>query len=251
MDHGVMASRFAWMIAILFCLDVGQALAEPPPADGQERLGEARAELVQGDLLYRRRAFGEALVRYRRADQLAPSPETAYALARCHRTLGDRADALRHYGRYLALFPAAPNRSEVEDVMVELAATTVPTPAPTPVKESTTERRESLRSRRLKWLGAGLLGVGLPIIVTGIGFGVAARDNAAILRGVSGQRYNGEYRSDLLEGRKLATAAYTLIAVGTVSAGVGAGILLYRLRIAREEVRISALPGGFLTRVDF
>jgi tetratricopeptide (TPR) repeat protein len=81
------------------------ALALPARADDPESsLPEdptARSHFMRGNRLYRASQLDDAVAAYQAGVAIEPAPVFDYNLGQCYRKLGRRADAIRHYERFL------------------------------------------------------------------------------------------------------------------------------------------------------
>jgi hypothetical protein len=97
-------------------------------ADGEREL--ARQHWKAGRDRFNAGDFHGAILELAAADQLQPSPLLSYDIAVCHDRLGEREEAGRRYREYLRRRPDAPNRREVEQRLLGLAAAEPPIEAP-------------------------------------------------------------------------------------------------------------------------
>jgi tetratricopeptide (TPR) repeat protein len=111
------------------------ARAEPHPA-ADPRTEKAREHYLQGDAYYKLDKYASALQEYEQAYLAKSDPSFLYNIAQCHRLMGDKAEALKFYRRYLKDAPTAPNRAvaekHIKDLEVALAGPGGAPPPPTP-----------------------------------------------------------------------------------------------------------------------
>jgi tetratricopeptide (TPR) repeat protein len=94
--------------------------AAPAPASAsavpvaQDLRAQAAALYKEGAGLFREGKFREAGERFQAAYNLDPSPILLYNLARAAEELGEATTAVNHYKAYLARYPQAEDRAEVE-----------------------------------------------------------------------------------------------------------------------------------------
>lgn len=103
------------------------------PAVYAEDTGVAAAERLQeGTRLYQRGELEAALAAFTAAYEAEPRPELLFQIGQCHRRLGRRDEAVFFFRGYLARLPDAPDRIEVEGLIVEqqLLASNAPPPVP-------------------------------------------------------------------------------------------------------------------------
>jgi len=89
-----------------------------PPASPQE--AEMQNHRVLGHRLYRLGRYEEAVDAFRRAYEVKPDARLLYDIAECYREVGAVNQALFYYDRYLAGWPDAYDRAEVEEKIAEL-----------------------------------------------------------------------------------------------------------------------------------
>jgi tetratricopeptide (TPR) repeat protein len=102
----------------------GERAALATPAD-DARTETARAHYLQGDAYYKLDKYANALQEYEQAYIAKADPSFLYNIAQCHRLMGNRAEALKFYKRYLKDAPNAANRpiaeKHIKDLEVALA----------------------------------------------------------------------------------------------------------------------------------
>ncbi len=118
--------RSALAVAVLIAASAGARAAEPDDAT----LAEARARFEAGLAAYAARDYAGAIRAYQAAGALVPSPQLDHHIGRAYDAMGDCPSAADHYRRYLAAFPDAPERAELESRMT-CAAPVVPPPTGT------------------------------------------------------------------------------------------------------------------------
>jgi tetratricopeptide (TPR) repeat protein len=111
---------------------VGVLLAGP--ARAEDARGKALAHFEQGRKLYQVGEYAAALAEFKRAFLLKEDPVFIFNIAQCHRRLGDPAQAITFYWRYLGTNPPAANRQQVEKLIASLERprSEAPPPAPPP-----------------------------------------------------------------------------------------------------------------------
>ena len=83
---------------------------------------EAKRHFERGQKLYASTKFREALDEYQQAFDARPLPDFLFNIGQCYRNLGDYDAAIFSYKKYLAAAPDAPNRAQVEQLIVDLQA---------------------------------------------------------------------------------------------------------------------------------
>ena len=82
----------------------------------------AKRHFERGQTLYTLTKFREALDEYQQAFDARPIPDFLFNIGQCYRNLGDYDAAIFSYKKYLAAAPDAPNRAQVEQLIVDLQA---------------------------------------------------------------------------------------------------------------------------------
>jgi tetratricopeptide (TPR) repeat protein len=82
----------------------------------------AKRHFERGQKLYTLTKFREALDEYQQAFDARPIPDFLFNIGQCYRNLGDYDAAIFSYKQYLAAAPDAPNRAQVEQLIVDLQA---------------------------------------------------------------------------------------------------------------------------------
>jgi tetratricopeptide (TPR) repeat protein len=115
---------------VLIALVLAALLAGRTAHAADPKTEKAREHYLQGDAFYKLDKYADALHEYEQAYIAKPDPSFLYNIAQCHRLMGDRADALRFYRRYLKDAPGAPNRAIAEKHIRELEAALAHGPDP-------------------------------------------------------------------------------------------------------------------------
>ena len=95
------------LVVVLFA-GIGVARAADPTAE------KARAHFQQGDTYFKLEKYANALQEFEQAYLAKQDPSFLYNIAQCHRLMGNRAEAIRFYKRYLNDAPSAANRPVAE-----------------------------------------------------------------------------------------------------------------------------------------
>lgn len=120
------------------------AIVAAGDARGDARTERAREHYLQGDAYYKLDKYADALREYEQAYIAKPDPSFLYNIAQCHRLMGNRADAIKFYKRYLQDASGAANRGIAEKHIRDLEsnlprgaapAETPPRPAAAATKE--------------------------------------------------------------------------------------------------------------------
>src|SRR6185369_5467031 len=107
--------RCSWALPLFALAIPVAALAQAPSAIDQSRVHHKNA-VVHFNL----DEWKEAAAEFKEAYRLHPDPLFLYNIGQCYRKLGDHAEALSYYRKYLRAAPKASNRAEVERRMEEL-----------------------------------------------------------------------------------------------------------------------------------
>jgi tetratricopeptide (TPR) repeat protein len=98
----------ALVLVVVLLAGGGVARAADPTAE------KARAHFQQGDTYFKLEKYANALQEFEQAYLAKQDPSFLYNIAQCHRLMGNRAEAIRFYKRYLNDAPAAANRPVAE-----------------------------------------------------------------------------------------------------------------------------------------
>jgi iron complex outermembrane receptor protein len=112
------------VIAAVLLLPAG-ALAQakaPGAATQPKEKAEAKAHYDQGTVHFNLDEWPQAIEEFRAAYRAYPDAIFLYNIAQCYRKMGNPAEALSFYRKYLRERPDAPNRTEVEKRIDELEA---------------------------------------------------------------------------------------------------------------------------------
>ena len=85
-----------------------------PSRAADPRLDAARAHSQEGDSYYKLEKYANAITEYEQAYLAKPDPSFLYNIAQCHRLMGQGAEAIKFYRRFLKDAPTAPNRAVAE-----------------------------------------------------------------------------------------------------------------------------------------
>jgi tetratricopeptide (TPR) repeat protein len=115
---------------------VASLAAAPARSASDARTEKAREHYLQADAFYKLDRYASALQEYEQAYLAKPDPSFLYNIAQCHRLMGDKAEAVKFYRRYLNDAPNAANREvaekHIKDLETMLAAPAVPPPVTPP-----------------------------------------------------------------------------------------------------------------------
>ena len=104
-----------------------------PSRAADPRLDSARAHSQEGDSYYKLEKYANAITEYEQAYLAKPDPSFLYNIAQCHRLMGQGAEAIKFYRRFLKDAPTAPNRAVAEKHIRDLedaSASSSPPAAP-------------------------------------------------------------------------------------------------------------------------
>jgi tetratricopeptide (TPR) repeat protein len=112
------------LVAFVSGVAIPRARAQTPSEAGEPKnlsatASEARAHYKQGVAHFNLDEWKPAMEEFKTAYRLYPDPTFLYNIALCHRKLGEHAEALSFYKKYLRE-PGAKNRDEVQRRIAEL-----------------------------------------------------------------------------------------------------------------------------------
>lgn len=119
------------MLVVTLCVGV---LLGATPAVANKR-AQAMARFEKGEKLYEEGEYEDALRAFQTAYKLEPIPLLFVNIAQCHRQLGNHEAAIAAFERYLEAEPDAPNRSEIEDILITERSILEPAAPPDPIPE--------------------------------------------------------------------------------------------------------------------
>ena len=101
-----------------------------PSRAADPRLDSARAHSQEGDSYYKLEKYANAIAEYEQAYLAKPDPSFLYNIAQCHRLMGQGAEAIKFYRRFLKDAPTAPNRAVAEKHIRDLEDASPGAPSP-------------------------------------------------------------------------------------------------------------------------
>jgi tetratricopeptide (TPR) repeat protein len=222
---------------------------------------DARQHYKDGLAHYDRGEYDEAIAEFRQAWDATHAPPLLFDLAQAYRRKGDGAQALRLYQAYLAAFPQAPNR---EDVEARIRALEDGEPIrPVPAQPASRPPARTLAAagpigppmgpldlaatppgHTKKVTGVVLGAGGLAALGVAVYFTARARDASDEIERLAAQqgKWDAQARSTYADGQSAQRTANILYVAGGVTAAAGA--LLYYLgwREAREGGGFALAP---------
>ncbi|HZL16936.1 MAG TPA: hypothetical protein VFG23_04225, partial [Polyangia bacterium] len=118
----------AGVVLLAAWLSAGQ-----PARAADPRTESARQHSAEGDAYYKLEKYGNAIGEYEQAYLAKSDPSFLYNIAQCHRLMGQNAEALNFYRRFLKDAPNAPNRAVAEKHIKDLEDASHATLEPPPV----------------------------------------------------------------------------------------------------------------------
>jgi tetratricopeptide (TPR) repeat protein len=118
----------AGVVLLAAWLSAGQ-----PAQAADPRTETAREHSAQGDAYYKLEKYSNAIGEYEQAYLAKSDPSFLYNIAQCHRLMGQNAEALNFYRRFLRDAPNAPNRPVAEKHIKDLEDASHATLEPPPV----------------------------------------------------------------------------------------------------------------------
>ncbi|QED27699.1 PEGA domain-containing protein [Microvenator marinus] len=105
----------ACVLSLSLMLGSSSVLAQPKFEDlSEENKAELTRVIEEGKATYNRGEFQRSLKLFQEAYDILPHPDILYRLGLCHERLGDDAEAVRYYRRFLSEVPEAPERPRIE-----------------------------------------------------------------------------------------------------------------------------------------
>lgn len=171
--------RSAVVLGLFVVLAVTNAHATPPANPNR---AQARALYESANSHYNLSEYAEALKDFKEAYRLINDPVLLFNIAQCHRQLKELEDAARFYRAYRREYPDAPNRDEVDRLIVQMdeaigqkhAAPLPPAPAPVVVTQppsTVVAPAPPPRKKKKTWIWGVVAGVGVAVVV-GVSVGV-------------------------------------------------------------------------------
>jgi len=232
--------RFLLPLALVLLLGV--------PAVGQKadpELTHARELFKQAEVHFSLGEFARALKLYKEAYRIRQLPEFLFNIGQCQRHLGNCKDAVFHFRQFLLHQPSAPERKQVNELILECEAkmaakevTENPASQPSSLPNqgpATTAPRQI--SRTWFWVGVGVSG---GLLVTSLVTGLLAVDR--------NNTYNDpgtpvDRRRELKDqGEALEITAWTTLGVGVAAAGATAALYWLTRPAPREAQAVSFAP---------
>jgi tetratricopeptide (TPR) repeat protein len=224
----------------------------------------ARDAYKQGVARYELGDFDQALALFKHAYALTRSPLLLFNIAQTYRLSRDYTRAADTYRDYLRVLPAAPNRGDVEELILETRARVDgpapaprvdgPAPAPRVMPEASPpavrdDPRPERRARAELIAGAALAAAGVAALATA-GYFAARRQedfDRVTAAGRSGGAWDARVQAAYSDGPTAATTANVLFAVGGVLGASGAVLAIVgavgRAR-ARNHRALALVPLG-------
>jgi tetratricopeptide (TPR) repeat protein len=264
-----MRSCTALLVAILALAPAGAGAQ-----GGQSDEALAKQYYKLGEELYNRADYEGALKQFQQSHKFSKKPALLYNMARCHESMGQLTEAIKHYEAFLESSPQAPNapviRARIANLQKRLETKPASQPASQPAATQPTveqppvtvkkKKREELppppppeRSRTKRTVGWVLVGAGGAFLVTGLVLGIRAAGLQSELEDASAQHddpttQTPNFYSDHTDkedmGQALSKAGIATLAVGGAAVATGALLLFldYRYRAGRRERRAWIAP---------
>ncbi|MGE0785150.1 MAG: tol-pal system YbgF family protein [Sandaracinaceae bacterium] len=196
---------------------------------------EARAEFGEARAAMQEARYEDALMHFQRSYELSERPELLYNIGMMHDRLRHDADALDAFRRYLAAYPEAPNRLDVER-RIEI------------LESSEADGGASAGPSAGPNVAAIVLTVaGGAVAIAGVVMlAVAAADVASVENAPMNSAWSS-VRDAYERSEPLSIAGALALAVGAV--GLGVGIVLLATDSGSAEVAVG--PGGVSLRGSF
>jgi hypothetical protein len=129
----------------------------------------AKEHFAKAQQLYKVERFADAFTEYQEAYLSKPEPNLLFNMGQCERLMGNRADALRFYRRFLTERPNPPNLAVVQQHIHDLeAAETVATAPPPvgapPLTAAPPQQQSSMRKGRAPLPVAAVVAAPIPAV---------------------------------------------------------------------------------------
>jgi hypothetical protein len=211
------AARLAGALGLVALLASGVARAASPSSEARRLYAQGKAEYAQGH-------YEQAVALFELSYALSESPALLFNMAQAHRLAGPAhcVDAVKLYKSYLAASPAAENRREVEERIVQLGEC----PAPPAQETVTRPAQPAAGTRRAPPPAVRRAAPTGPVLLAGSGSALLVAGGVLYWRAWEKHReaekrcpcYPGTYSS----WEVLSNVSYALLAVGgaTLAGGV-------------------------------
>jgi tetratricopeptide (TPR) repeat protein len=110
------------LVCVLLALTASSARATPISLATAADKNAAREAYRQGQGLFDKGDYAGALRAFERGHAAYEDPSFLFNIAQCHRFLGHKREAVKHYRDFLAAVPAPPNLADIQGWLAELDA---------------------------------------------------------------------------------------------------------------------------------
>jgi tetratricopeptide (TPR) repeat protein len=230
------------------------APGSPAPAQPDPRL-EAKRLSASGQAHFDLGEYDAAIVDFKEAYRLFPSPGLLYNLGQAHRLKGDCGGALTMYRNYLRLEPDTVHREVVQKHIADMEAcersrkeapepATLPAPDAPPAQTLPAPRRRASSGGGLRLAGMITAGVGVVALGAGGYFAYDAHDaEGEVERRAANREPYPAYRDVDERGERSALLGAILLGSGGVALAAGATAYYLGWRDGREVPTVSVTPG--------
>ena len=240
--------RAALFIAVALAALPGVASADEPSAP-EVIPPKARALAMQGRAYHDAGDYGNAIIAFKEAYVMAPSPGLLFNLAQAYRLAGKCDDAALMYRRYIATGPSAEGKSIAEGHLATVERCThkeslgIPQDPGTPVRIETSRASGSLfatspqarRARLEKNIGLGFVVGGGVALAVATYYGLEARESANEVEDGYAKGAKWKDLEDIDARGERAAMLSKVFAIGGGVAVVG-GVALYLLGRSSEHM---------------
>jgi tetratricopeptide (TPR) repeat protein len=225
------------------------------PASAKERSRTALKLTAQAIAHFRDGQYTEAIARFEEAYARDKRPDLLFNIAQSYRKVGECAEALDYYRRYLEAEPTAYNRSRVEERIHEMERCSQGVAPPAPITEASKEDSSPLPPLESAWPApdpepplkiirpppqrirgyqrlrvAGVASIGLGLAMTAAAAGLSATAQSASFEVSRVYQEAGQWNEELASvesrGRAATSASAALYTFGA-AALVGGGVMVY------------------------
>jgi tetratricopeptide (TPR) repeat protein len=222
------------------CIGLSARAEAPPPA--------AKAHFEAGSAYYSAERWAEAISEFQEAYRLSHFPELLLDMARAETHLGKEVEAISHLEAYVAARPDASDTPSVRaEIIARKKALAESEAAARARAETERVKEEAARPKPARWPGITLIVAGVALGATGIGLGVAATQQAALVSGGGVKdpdgtgsfdwvsAHDGLYPSAQTDGKRFAAAGIALDVIGVAAIAAGAGLLGWALHDRNDK----------------
>lgn len=188
----------------------------------QETLDQAEDAFFSGFEAYRKKSYKKAADLFKKAHALVPNRDLLFNIARSFEQLGDQAQAISFYQKYLQTKPI--DETQIIHRLRQFGVGEIEVAAPkqtpsSPLSPQDRYPKDEEKGSSTDWLSWAVLGGGVALIGTGSYFGLNALDEAEAARTASSSDAYGRHKSDA-ESAALIADITLILGAAAVAGGV-------------------------------